>query len=32
LPRHPNPGYLALGLILVGVIALGLVIAKAVMG
>jgi len=32
LPRHPTPGYLAVGLSLVGVIALGLVIAKAVMG
>jgi putative membrane protein len=32
LPRHPSPGYLALGLIVVGVIALGLVIAKVVMG
>jgi putative membrane protein len=32
LPRHPSPTYLAIGLILVGIIALGLVIAKAVMG
>ncbi len=32
LPRHPTPAYLALGLILVAVIALGLVIAKAVTG
>jgi putative membrane protein len=32
LPRHPTPAYLALGLILVGVIALGLVIAKVVGG
>jgi putative membrane protein len=32
LPRHPTPGYLALGLILVGIVALGLVVAKAVMG
>lgn len=32
LPRHPTPGYLALGLIVVGAIALGLVIAKVVMG
>ncbi len=32
LPRHPTPGYLALGLSLVGIIALGLVIAKAAMG
>jgi putative membrane protein len=32
LPRHPTPGYLALGLSLVGIGALGLVVAKAVMG
>ena len=32
LPRQPSPAYLALGLSFVGVIALGLVIAKAVMG
>jgi putative membrane protein len=32
LPRHPTPAYLALGLIVVGIIALGLVIAKVVMG
>ncbi len=32
LPRHPSPIYLAVGLSLVGVIALGLVIAKAVLG
>jgi len=32
LPRHPSPTYLAVGLTLVGIIALGLVIAKAVMG
>jgi len=32
LPRQPSPIYLAFGLSLVGVIALGLVIAKAVMG
>ena len=32
LPRHPTPAYLAAGLILVGVIALGLVVAKAVAG
>mgnify|MGYP000193233977 CR=1 FL=1 len=32
MPRHPSPAYLAAGLILVGIIALGLVIAKAVMG
>jgi len=31
LPRHPTPAYLALGLSLVGLVALGLVIAKAVM-
>jgi inner membrane protein YidH len=30
LPRQPSPAYLGLGLILVGVIALGLVIAKVV--
>jgi putative membrane protein len=32
LPRHPTPAYLALGLSLVAIIALGLVIAKVVMG
>ena len=32
LPRHPSPTYLAVGLSVVGIIALGLVIAKAVMG
>jgi putative membrane protein len=32
LPRHPTPAYLALGLILVGIVALGLVIAKVVSG
>ena len=32
LPRHPTPGFLAVGLIVVGFIALGLVIAKAVNG
>ena len=32
LPRHLTPAYLAAGLILVGVIALGLVVAKAVAG
>ena len=32
LPRHPTPAYLAVGLTVVGLIALGLVIAKAVMG
>ncbi len=30
LPRHPSPTYLAVGLTLVGIIALALVIAKAV--
>jgi putative membrane protein len=32
LPHHPTPAYLAVGLILFGIIALGLVIAKAVTG
>ncbi|MFZ1177316.1 MAG: DUF202 domain-containing protein [Mycobacterium sp.] len=32
LPRHPSPTYLAVGLTIVGIIALGLVVAKAVMG
>jgi inner membrane protein YidH len=32
LPRHPSPAYLAIGLSLVGIIALGLVILKAVAG
>jgi len=32
LPRHPTPAYLAVGLSIVGLIALALVIAKAVMG
>jgi putative membrane protein len=32
LPRQPTPAYLGLGLIVVGVISLGLVIAKVVMG
>ncbi len=32
LPRHPSPAYLAVGLTVVGLIALGLVIGKAVMG
>lgn len=32
LPRQPSPAYLGLGLILIGVIALGLVIAKVVRG
>jgi putative membrane protein len=31
LPRHPSPLYLAVGLSLVGFVALGLVIAKAVL-
>ena len=31
LPRHPSPTYLAVGLTLVAIIALGLVIAKAVL-
>src|ERR1700756_4704033 len=32
LPRHPSPVYLAIGLSLVGIIALGLVILKVVAG
>lgn len=32
LPRHPSPGFLAIGLIVLGVISLGLVILKAVTG
>jgi len=32
LPRHPSPAYLAIGLTVVGIIALGLVILKAVAG
>jgi putative membrane protein len=32
LPRHPTPGFLAVGLIVLGVLALGLVIGKAVTG
>ncbi|MCV7102658.1 YidH family protein [Mycobacterium palustre] len=32
LPRHPTPAYLAVGLSVVGLVALGLVVAKAVMG
>lgn len=32
LPRHPSPAYLAVGLGLVGLIALGLVVLKAVSG
>lgn len=32
LPRHPTPAYLAVGLALIGIIALGLVIAKVVVG
>lgn len=31
LPRHPSPLYLAVGLSLVGLIALGLVVAKALL-
>lgn len=30
LPRHPTPGYLAVGLCVVGVVALALVVAKAI--
>ena len=32
LPRQPTPAYLAVGLSVVGLVALGLVIAKVVMG
>lgn len=32
LPRHPSPAYLAVGLSLVGVVALGLVVLKVVSG
>lgn len=32
LPRHPTPGYLAVGLCVVGVVALALVVAKAITG
>jgi putative membrane protein len=32
LPRHPSPVYLAIGLSMVGLIALGLVVLKAVSG
>jgi putative membrane protein len=32
LPRHPSPAYLALGLSVVGLVALALVISKAVIG
>jgi len=32
LPRHPSPGFLAVGLIVLGAIALAMVIAKAVTG
>ena len=32
LPRHPSPAYLAVGLSLVGLIALALIVAKAVSG
>jgi putative membrane protein len=31
LPRHPTPGFLAIGLIVLGIISFGLVIARAVM-
>ena len=30
LPRHPSPAYLAVGLTVVGIVTLGLVVAKAV--
>jgi putative membrane protein len=32
LPRHPTPVYLGIGLVVVGLLTLGLVIAKAVTG
>jgi putative membrane protein len=32
LPRHPTPGYLGVGLIVVGLLALALVISTAVIG
>ena len=32
LPRHPTPAYLAVGLTVVGLLAIGLVIGKAVTG
>ena len=32
LPRHPTPAYLAVGLIIIGVLAVGLVLTKAVSG
>lgn len=32
LPKHPSPSYLAVGLIILGVVALAMVIAKLVMG
>lgn len=32
LPKHPTPAYLAVGLALIGFIALGLVVTKAVTG
>ncbi|HYZ69243.1 MAG TPA: DUF202 domain-containing protein [Mycobacterium sp.] len=32
LPRHPTPVYLGIGLVLVGLLTLGLVVAKAVAG
>ena len=32
LPRHPTPVYLGIGLILIGLLALGLIVVKAVAG
>ena len=32
LPRHPTPVYLGVGLILIGLLALGLIVVKAVAG
>jgi len=32
LPRHPTPVYLGVGLVVVGLLTVGLVIAKAVAG
>jgi putative membrane protein len=32
LPREPTPAYLGVGLVVLGVVTLGLVIAKAVTG
>ena len=32
LPRHPTPVYLGLGLILIGLLAVGLIVVKAVAG